>query len=516
MPRTPVQRARDQAEAQSGVHGGTAAEQVSPTTFRLTFPGGESVELDVSAPDWHGTATTLQKTGRLYLLSLQFVLLLEKKLSTERVTALLASFMDYTATPEYQAWRVNNASWDHCVAMRVETLLTLSLRPSKSFRHLLSSPVLDDDLQWARTPENIPSNNHGLMLVRALLLARLCLRVMKDRRANAGDDVLHAVVPRILRDNFARDGWSAENSPLYSRVWYQLIEQMLKEYPTMLRTLGVSEYCTDILERLAYTTSVQMTPRGTYVPRGDTPGNTTGIHPPEGVHVSERVGIWVYHQDGTYLMATSGNDSPVHKHCDDTQVYLMRQGAEIFTDGGYHSYDYSDPRVKALRTPQAHSVATWAEESDLSPHKAFLHNGGSVQATLATTEVPHQVVMSSRRDDGGSILRTVTVESPRRVVLDDEWDGNRGRTPEATFLLGQEVAVDRSENQVRFTLDGVSTTMTFYSRVDIAVSSGSPSSSDGWRSIQNGVLLPTTRLAVRPRRRRTRSTTLRTVVQFAE
>lgn len=385
---------------------------VAPSTTATAREGGHLVSLPSGSPfvldsetDWDAVEAAQDITGRLYLYCGRFLTLLppDSPDTWQRIESFYAWLMD----DRHRGLSRSYGSWDHATAMRLESTWVLAARAPEGPGPALLACLLRD-LRWASTPENVHLNNHGVFLLKGLLFSVPHLEPEFTEHRTDIEATVRDRLPAILDLVYADDGWCGENSPMYDRVWINLLRELQRGFAPELAGLGLERRLDEILEKADEVSRFLLLPNARYVPRGDSPRARTKLVPVNGTHFSTRVGVWTHHVNGLYLMATAGHASIVHKHVDDTQVYLHWDGNDFFLDGGFHSYNYADPRVPALRSQIGHSVLDVRDAEPMYPWVAY--RKGRERVSGALTEPTEKSVVLSKEVDGHTFVRRLEVD----------------------------------------------------------------------------------------------------------
>lgn len=467
-------------------------------TWEITIPPfGKKLCLSTdslrSGIDWNALSEPLDATERLYLSSGHFLLLMDR--GDERDDAI-TGFLSWVQSGDVRSRWVSSASWDHSTAMRLEMCCLLySSVTGEAAAAVLRQ--LRADLTWACVPMNSPLNNHGVFLLQALLFVRGTVTHHPELLATLGGqqliDQIDAAVsirlPQILELVYGDDGWCGENSPLYDRVWINLLNKLLRFFPTELAEIGLLEIIREIVQQSDETSRFLLLPGGHYVPRGDTQRLQTKLLPNKGTRHNTRVGIWVHSDQELYLLATCGYASHVHKHVDDTQLLVTYRGVDFFTDAGYHSANYKDPRIPALRSAFGHSVLGLYEVDAMTPWLAYPIERRRQVATM--TDASDEGVLMTRLVDGNQRLSRRVKLTGGTVQVEDRWDLADGGSPMARFLLPEGCVLRIGPQELVIDRLGQRLTMTFTRPIEATVTTGEEQAPyRGWYSPLVNVLLP--------------------------
>lgn len=470
-----------------------------PNGFDVRLASGDQVHVPYE-PDWDAIELPLGVTARLYLYTARFLPLLLEVEHTERTEDLVSGYFAWIRRKSSEGLQKGFDSWDHATAWRLEVAWRLyAITGQRTRREILAS--IHDDLAWATQPENIKLNNHGAFLVSALLFCAPHLEPSAAAFAQPLKDAVSDRLPRILELVYGTDvdGWCAENSPMYDRVWINLLRAMMRAFEPELRDIGLADRLETIVERAHTVSRALILPNARYVPRGDSPRQRTSLTPLPGTHWNERVGVWVHQRDGLYVMATSGHAAVTHKHVDETQVYLHWDETDFFLDGGFHSYDYSDPRVVALRSNYGHSVLDVDPAPLLPPWKAY--RKGQTRISGRIFDPTERSVQLHKRVDEHHLIRSLLVlDDPRMLVFHDRVSSSQSVGMVARFLLANNASVERTAGGLTISRLGRRLDVTFQDPIDATITAAETRSPHrGWYSTAANELVAGSCLELRPR-----------------
>lgn len=440
-----------------------------PTDLRVdhaactaTLRSGDTFEVNART-DWDSIESSLGVTARLWLYTSQFLTLIPE--DHEDLDEILASYFEWLSHRATDELESNFASWDHATAWRLESSWVLLPRATGHARAVIAESILRD-LSWSTKPENIKLNNHGAFLISSLLFA---IPHLSPNFSTYEDPVTRVVkdrLPQILTAVYGAndDGWCAENSPLYDRVWINLLRSMVSAFREDLSKLGLLSRLESILKRADDASRFMIYPDGDYVPRGDTFRQSTGLKPNFGTSWNCRVGVWVHSEPQVYIMATSGHASSTHKHVDDTQVLLRWNGVDFFLDGGFHSYNYTDARNRVQRTSYSHSVLDIDSAPILPPWDAY--RDGFERISGSMTQASSVSVTMRKRVDGSHLQRVFEFDPKNReLTFIDTLRSPVPAVPIARFIIGTDAVVLSRHSGLTIQRANQSVTFIFHSQV---------------------------------------------------
>lgn len=408
---------------------------------------------------------------------------------------------------QYYAWmnserfgRISTSyeSWDHATAMRIETSQYLKLLRASAWSSVAEHVFLND-LKWALNADNIKLNNHGVFVLRALLLVA---RVGESVTLSGGErDIpgyaIHNLM-KIVHHVYDHDGWCAENSPQYDRVWLFLLDHIWDYFGDFLAQASARDEFKSILDKAKSVVGAQLYKGGYLVPRGDTQRLKTSEEPLLGTHYNTRVGIWTYATQALFCMATAGHASITHKHVDDTQLLLSYKGVDFFIDGGFHGHIYGDKRIPALKSSIGHSVLSVKEVDTLPPWQAYSTGTPPIQAeTLYANETT--CVMQKVVKNDGRLRRTVDIEQLGKLYVTDSWSLEGTQEPIIRFLVPTSCYISWGESHLTLTRAKHRIMLQFDRAVGVDVTTGeSEPPFRGWSSNYAGKLQAAHCIEIRP------------------
>lgn len=478
------------------VYGNTAVS-VSGNSVTVQLPTFEDFTIDLDEPDFAQVDELLGISGKLYLYSGEFLTLLASKHRSKSRT-LISAFISWMGHDSVQEKSATYMSWDHATSLRIETLVYLR-EVHHEIWSVTGDSLLRADLEWSMQVRNIKLNNHGVFVLRSLLLASKCLPLnvfagLKKRVAK----IFNSRMSQILDYVYGTDGWCAENSPMYDRVWINLLRQLENHFADQIVEANLAERFEALLEKAELVSRAQLYHGGQFVPRGDTPRRRTNLEPLHGSYYSQRVGVWVYSDQDLYLMATAGHASITHKHVDDTQMLLSYKAVDFFIDGGGTSYDYSDPRIPAIKSMAGHSVLSEQGIDHLPPWRAYSGNKPPLSASI-TNASDSKVVMENNLGGGGTLTRNVSVGTDN-VSVRDEWEfSDPKQQPIIRYLLPETCFIEQQDKRILLYRLGQKITLTFNQRIQIEVISGERKPPyRGWYSVDARNILAGYCLEIQP------------------
>ena len=206
------------------------------------------------------------------------------------------------------------------------------------------------------TPTHHPLDNHGLFADYGLALIAFHLPFLSE--ATAWQGLAEARYAELIERELAPEsGLYLEHSPNYPSLAVLRTQAFARVAPGA--TLA------PILARLRASAGWFVMPGRTLVPLGDSApgtvprgswldlsaGGTTGLFP------AFDAGLGIVKLARSYLAVTAWHHPFAHHHGDDLGFHLREGTADVVSDSGYHSYEYTGLGQFA-RTSDAHSVLT--------------------------------------------------------------------------------------------------------------------------------------------------------------
>lgn len=414
--------------------------------IEVNNPAGVKHKLYTESRDW---VECLEKypgtTQRLWSYSLNY-LVDAHKIDPLLARESLVAFYDGLSEVRGTVRKRLGESWDHCVSMRLRALTALTGsrddRMAELAKAYIEAEKRSEDL-WGL----VVNNNHGLMLVQSLIEAALG-RYDGAPAASEAEIVLGSVkLEEIVKSVFGADFYCNENSPFYHHFYidrFKYMRQAFEGVELLTQTVAALDRWIALAEK-----SMRgiVTPDGIIPPLGDSTEMRSPYPPAKGTFFSTRTGFWVHKNDDLYVSLKCGHDSVVHKHADDTSIFVRCNGETFIGDGGTHSYDYSDKRVFTLRTQRAHSGIFFREYDEM--HSARLYKGPRYNTKDWTKGRIYEPTMTEVRGavnvgGGGMLERRLEIIDERTFKVSDRSISFDQLTPVHRFLVpgGIGVAID--------------------------------------------------------------------------
>lgn len=467
-------------------------------TLQVSLPAQRWFDAEVETLDFSSVEERLDVSGKLYLYAGQFLTCLpaDNQMSKD----IIRQYFSWMSGPRFSNISLSYESWDHATAMRIEALQYLKVTQPEVWTEDATA-ILYRDLTWALEKENIKLNNHGIFLLNSLLFVAKTgtpdqQKFSQNNLVDYAAKHLMSIVEYVYRD----DGWCAENSPQYDRVWLALLRRVNNSFGDLLAETEIENKFDDILDKATKLISAQVYQDGHLVPRGDTQRLKTTEATLMGTHYSTRVGIWTHANTDLFLMATAGHTSITHKHVDDTQLLLSYRSVDFFIDGGHHGHIYSDPRVPALKSPVGHSVLTVPQFDELPPWLAYLGDEPKIRASMLHAD-SRSVIMRKSLGNAGTLHRDILL-SQDCVHVTDSWILHGDYSPTSRFLLPSSCFIDWDQRALVITREGKRVRITFDKDIEISITTAEDAAPyRGWASRRSGAFEPAHCVDIQPSER---------------
>lgn len=436
----------------------------------VSLPNGYDLVLKrCEMPDWVAVYDNDAATTTLWVRSLIYLPLLEQHGERGMVSAILDSYSKFLRASVGHPEFFRTESLDHTLALNIQSLCHLRMQRKEAgvpIELVGSSMSLLVALleRLARSDKVFKRNNHGMFLCVALLNARFVWPEVDRYRPDASAD--EARLRDLLEGSFSHEGVTIENTPQYQEVWIYLIAQA-RYLSEQLNHTDLASYLRWLHARVESAFRVMLLPTGKIPPLGD--GRQTmprELTPQGGTLFSPSVGVYVRHEAQNYFSIKCGSSSPVHKHLDDTSVYLMIGGVELIGDAGFANYDSFDRQSALSRGQLGHSSVAF-RELDQVPQSFIYPASGAVgaDARLHCTERNGETLITADVSLVGRFLarREVSFESLARIVVRDcaQSRAGGGGGPVQRFLVPRDAEISIVDGEILVARMGVWMRMRF-------------------------------------------------------
>ncbi|MDD6910150.1 hypothetical protein [Actinobacillus minor] len=282
-------------------------------------------------------------------------------------------------------------SRDHLVAEQIRNLTYLLGQDDIRFTNKTTTKkILRKLINWATVPSNIANNNHGMMLVSALLHVPLFIEMSESERCNLITLSSNRLI-EIIESAFDNYGLCNENTPVYRNFYIRFLRNQIAELNFLKkyddRYSIIVTKLSEILSMAEHTLTLVALPTGILPPFGD--GNLNSQEVVEPLDFAE-----FYSSDSgfyarkhkklrsRYFSMKCGYSSATHKHSDDTSIFYWYDGFPIITDAGFLNYDWKDPQNVLVKSQRGHSGAFYYKYDDLYP--ITLYRDGSSKSRIVS------------------------------------------------------------------------------------------------------------------------------------
>lgn len=473
---------RDGVTPYSNVDPVTAAEKVMQGCFIFPYVGELSVQV-AGRINWEVEFQDNKASKELWFYSFVFVDYLVKAYVVKNDKAYFDRALEYYL--DYDNWKRTSPnvharlfSDEHAVTNRsliISQMFHVANR--NGYSHLTEMFVKDlaEHADWLARDEHYVSNNHGVMMDRALLNIFVQFRDIDVSRWI--DEVnskpwLDKALSRLnvmIGKTFDSNGCCTENSPSY----HMLNLSLFGSIDAFLRKHGIeNDSFNSILKKALDVANFLIHEDGSLPLIGDSEKKAS-------VYVSESLnkgkygigyfpqsGFSVIKEEGFYLSFKCGGSSFSHRHIDDTSVTLRVDGLDFICDAGMYNYDSSNKLRRYFVSHNAHSGFFPSSSSNLR-FKDF-DNPGSLAKTLVMSDSLNNVSIMGEnyyekscafsrrldclRKDGNSF---------RKVIVSDDFSSEKPVKWLIQYVLHPEVLVDFIGNGVLLKNGGKSIFISF-------------------------------------------------------
>lgn len=342
----------------------------SEDSILVTNPTGNTRLLASSAETWRSSFEEASgKTELLWITSLSYLINAYKKFPAF-TTQSLTTFYSLYPTVRHELRRRLGHSWDHSVALRLSALAALTGCGDEEVCELAKN-FIEVETEGEDLWSLIQPNNHGFMLTQSLIESAIALQKRNPIGTSESISKASEKLGQIVDSVFGNDFFCNENSPFYHHFYVLRFKELRDSFASVDALSHLATSLDLWIDRSERVMRQIVMPDGSVPPLGDSNPMKSSYKSIPGTVSSLRTGFWVYKNEDFYLSFKCGFDSLVHKHADDTSVFLNCKGETFFADGGTHSYNYTDRRVFALRTQVAHSGLFFTDFDALHPAELY-------------------------------------------------------------------------------------------------------------------------------------------------
>lgn len=417
-------------------------------------PNRVTVEVPRSAEGWvlreevQFQPTMMWKHSLGYLPSL-----LHETGDWELVESILAGYREFLATEESMRLLEELTSLDHCVAVRLRALTTLSAQYGVAGRDAPPDlvAIMAWDVDWAMEPESIRENNHGMLLTVGVLHAAFGMPHLVSQPDF--DRALSRAV-QVIENAFDADGVCRENTPAYHEFYLRSSRGLLTFVGSFFpgREPGRLQM---LVERATTALSLLTWPDGSLPPIGDSGVAPSTVGSVDGELFAPASGFFVKKKRGFYVSFRCGYSSITHKHMDDTALTVAIDRDELLLDGGLHNYDWNDPVTRCVKSQRGHSGLFFPTFDDLYPGSVYLRPAPRVVSGMRREKVDESRTVSGWYvfDDEYRAERRVTLTGLGRIEVFDTFEAPDEAVAVQRFLLPAHLDLTIGDGEIRASSD---------------------------------------------------------------
>ncbi len=368
----------------------------SGDTIALPLPTGEIMEVSLSrGVQWDRTFATQAYSSVMHLLSLDAIGGListfqqrNEDQALQFAVVALRSFLDYSSELGHKSSIGKIPSADHSAATRVRVLIKFIqvMRERQDVDHALLIKVCDCLKYWSDwllKSKHYSRNNHGLMGSIALLHS--AVQFGATPCASRYLDVATTRIFELGKSSFDREGLCNENTIGYHNFNLKLYRGLV----VFCKHYGLSETLVNFLEEtiLRATRALEFCvwQDGSIPPIGDSAIYKVKIASRNEPRCFYESGFAVVKNEDLYLSIQCGSRSEFHKQVDDSSITLRFKNHDILIDGGFYSYDRTDPYRRCVESSLGHS-GVFLKEFDGLVRREYLRKFGPVSGKIERFE----------------------------------------------------------------------------------------------------------------------------------
>lgn len=309
--------------------------------------------LNINKLDWNKIESSSQ-SEILWLYSLGALVKARLEDKNLDITLQLKSFLDFQESEEnIQLYNPSiNHSFDHCTAVRIRYLCILLSNTNKNID--LIHRIIRNDLTWFDSLDNLPMNNHGMMVCISIFHVSIFVRDDRNERLiQKASQFLIKILESVIPDNY----YVVENTIGYHEFYVKTLKSVLEFVGEYHINHDLIIYLSDLNEKLENTLYQVVYPSGGLPPIGQCGSYQTKYKSLPGTYLFEPQGFWVKKDDKNYISFICGHASTVHKQVDDLSVLLKLSDQDIFLDCGLGTYDHRDNKARIINGQRGHSGA---------------------------------------------------------------------------------------------------------------------------------------------------------------
>ncbi len=298
------------------------------------------------------------------------------------------SFLDYSSERARQSSIGIIGKADHSAATRVTVLVKFIqvMRERPDVDYALLEKVcycLKYWSDWLCDVANYAKNNHGLMASIALLHAAVQFGAAPCARRYL--DVATTRIFELGKSSFDREGLCNENTIGYHNYNVQCYRRVIEFSKHYGLSGTLVTFLEDLILRATRALEFCVWQDGSIPPIGDSAIYKVKIASRNEPRCFYESGFAVVKNEDLYLSIQCGSRSEFHKQVDDSSITLRFKNHDILIDGGFYSYDRTDPYRRCVESSLGHS-GVFLKEFDGLVRREYLRKFGPVSGKIERFE----------------------------------------------------------------------------------------------------------------------------------
>lgn len=361
-------------------------EAITPNKFMIELSNSVNTTFDIdNTPQYQSTMLWYHSLAWLKIIYQEFK-------DYVFVNNFIDMYLDFIESELSNKIFSTLTSRDHLVAEQIKNLTYLLAQEDEHFSNKeKTGRILCTLVEWAKLPNNILNNNHGMMLASSLLHIPLFLQIPKSETEEIIKVASNRLV-EIVESAFDSYGLCNENTPIYQHFYIKFLEKQIYE----LRFFEEYYKCySEIVDKLFHiqrmaqrTLTLIALPNGELPPFGDGNLNTNKVVEPLDFAEFYSLDSGFYSLKNKklrqrYFSMKCGYSSSTHKHSDDTSIFYWYDDMPVITDAGFLNYDWKDPSNVLVKSQRGHSGAYYYKYDDFYP--IALYRDGSDKSRISSS-----------------------------------------------------------------------------------------------------------------------------------
>lgn len=445
--------------------------------WKLITPNKETVHFTPETINFDAPEIVDNVSTRMWMWSLGFVQHIE---SVGEIRNILRIFIRrFSGSSEL----MKLSSWDHCAAIRINTMLCLLSRFSEG-------EIVDMSLDILRmateplTEKDFARNNHGMMLAVVCIHASVLNRLDPDERDRL-ELMSRIFLLGFLRRTFDDQGWCNENTPGYQDFFRKFLGDFDRFLSAYSIGSDIKSYVSDLLLRIDEALRKTVLPNGNIPPIGESGHYTTRFSSIPGRHTFLESGLHVNKSKDVFVSVICGSRSETHKQMDDTSICLWAKGADLLVDSGLYNYNVHDPISIAAGSQRGHSGLYFGRFDAMMRPRFIRENPGylacmSVKGTPTLNSIWCNCAIPELRLIW---TRYIQVENLSRITIHDVVSADDASDVVRRFIVPGEAVIEREADGIVIRNGEAAMTMNIGDGTEFAITSACDGPVvKGWRS----------------------------------